>query len=206
MRVFIQAIALLVTLNLVWIDAMHGLWGFTIVFGLESIYYTWTMLKRPLAVTDRLSAWLASFLIALFPLLIPYVIGPYHASPWRTGVSNILITVAVILEILALLTLRTSFTQVPEARRVVHGGLYRFVRHPLYTAYFLAFAGEAALVMQPVMWLAFALFIGLELVRARAEEELLAVTFGDEYANYRQSTGMFFPRLIGGGSIRRAPE
>ena len=195
MRILVQAIALLITLNLVWVDATRGLWGFTIVFGLESVYYMWTILKRPIAVTDRLPAWLASFVIALFPLLVPYVIGPYQASPWRTGVSNALIGLAVALEIVALLSLRTSFTQIPEARRVVRSGLYRFVRHPLYTAYFLAFAGEAVLVMQPIMWLVFAVFVGLEVVRARAEEDVLARTFGEAYTDYRQATGMFFPRL-----------
>ncbi len=210
MRILIQAIALAVTLNLAWTDAWRGLWGFTVVFGLESVYYTWTMMKRPIAVTDRLLAWLASLLIALFPLLIPYVIGPYRAVPWRVGLADILITAAVTLEILALLTLRTSFSQIPEARRVVRGGLYRLVRHPLYTAYFLAFAGEAVLVMEPVMWAAFALFVWLELVRARAEERLLADTFGDEYADYRQATGMFFPRVFrrkegGAPPSRQAP-
>ena len=208
MRILIQAIALAVTLNLAWIDAWRGLWGFTVVFGLESVYYTWTMMKRPIAVTDRFFAWLASLLIALFPLFIPYVIGPYHAPPWRADLSNLLILAAVTLEILALLTLRASFTQIPEARRVVRGGLYRFVRHPLYTAYFFAFAGEAVLVMEPAMWAAFVFFVWLELVRARAEERLLADVFGDEYADYRQTTGMFFPRVFrgrGGNPFRKAP-
>ena len=41
---------------------------------------------------------------------------------------------AYILAVWGLLYLRKSFSIIPEARRVVSGGPYRFIRHPLYAA------------------------------------------------------------------------
>lgn len=74
-------------------------------------------------------------------------------------------------------------------------GLYRFVRHPQYTGFFLFLLGSVlnwptlpTLVMLPVLlWVYYWL--------ARTEEAEAEAAFGEDYRDYLQRSGMFFPRL-----------
>lgn len=83
-----------------------------------------------------------------------------------------------------------------EDQTFVRTGMYRFVRHPLYASLIWMFIG-ASLIR--VHWLAlaatFLIFVPFMAYRARQEERLLGLRF-PEYELYRQTTGMFFPRLI----------
>jgi protein-S-isoprenylcysteine O-methyltransferase Ste14 len=77
--------------------------------------------------------------------------------------------------------------------KMVTGGLYRYVRHPLYTA------GLVIIWLMPIMTCnLLALNIGLTgyiLVGAVFEERKLLAEFGEEYAAYRQRTPMLVPGL-----------
>lgn len=77
--------------------------------------------------------------------------------------------------------------------RLVINGLYRYVRHPLYTA------GLVLIWLLPVLtWNLLALNIGLTVyifIGAYFEERKLLLTFGDSYAKYRQHTPMLIPGL-----------
>jgi len=78
-----------------------------------------------------------------------------------------------------------------EAPRLVVRGLYRWVRHPLYTA------GLVFIWLTPVITLnLLALYIGLSIylvVGAIVEERKLLVEFGQAYAEYRRRTPMLIP-------------
>lgn len=70
--------------------------------------------------------------------------------------------------------------------------LYRYVRHPLYTGFFLAFWAT------PDMSVGHALFAGgmtvYVLVAVRYEERDLVDALGPDYARYQREVPMFFPR------------
>jgi protein-S-isoprenylcysteine O-methyltransferase Ste14 len=72
------------------------------------------------------------------------------------------------------------------------GGLYRYVRHPLYTA------GFVFLWMTPVMTSTlFALYLGLSLylyIGSLFEERRLLLEFGAAYQAYQQKAPRLFPR------------
>lgn len=74
---------------------------------------------------------------------------------------------------------------------LVRRGLYRFVRHPLYTCTFLV------IWLMPVMsWNVLALNIGVSLytlIGAVLEERKLAQEFGAVYEEYRQKTPFIVP-------------
>lgn len=76
----------------------------------------------------------------------------------------------------------------------VTGGLYRWVRHPLYTCSLLF------LWLMPVMsWNLLALNLGVTLyfvIGSRFEEQKLLAEFGEAYAAYRRRTPAFLPRLF----------
>ena len=75
-------------------------------------------------------------------------------------------------------------------------GPYRYVRHPVYASYFLAFA--AMLVALPYL-VTLAIFIfNLALFTHAAwddERSLAASDLCADYARYKKQTGMFLPRL-----------
>ena len=82
-----------------------------------------------------------------------------------------------------------------EQHRLVTGGPYAWVRHPMYTA---MFGVGIALALLTANWcfvlLAAAMIAGF-IVRAPREELMMLEAFGEEYRVYAQRTGRFFPKL-----------
>ena len=82
-----------------------------------------------------------------------------------------------------------------NGQRIVTGGPYRWVRHPLYSvgtvfwiALSLVLANWAILLMSVLIFV-------LIVRRTRIEEEKLIEAFGERYRVYRTLTGRFMPRL-----------
>jgi len=95
-------------------------------------------------------------------------------------------------------TLALSFTptlQTIEGHRLVTDGIYRWIRHPMYTTFFLLFAASALLSTSWLIGLLGLIYSLLILDRVKSEETMLLKTFGEEYYLYQQRSGKFFPRL-----------
>lgn len=74
---------------------------------------------------------------------------------------------------------------------------YRFVRHPLYAGFFLAFWSIPTMTLGHLLLAgAMSLFM---LVAIRFEEADLVGLFGKQYEDYRQRVGMLIPRFGGRG-------
>jgi protein-S-isoprenylcysteine O-methyltransferase Ste14 len=78
---------------------------------------------------------------------------------------------------------------------LVSTGLYRRIRHPQYTGFFLFLLGSVVnwptlptLLMLPFL-------LGAYYRLARREEAEAQATFGQRYEQYRRQTGMFLPRF-----------
>jgi protein-S-isoprenylcysteine O-methyltransferase Ste14 len=99
---------------------------------------------------------------------------------------------AFALGVCGLLFLRRSLSIIPEARRLVTGGPYRFIRHPLYAAEILA--ALALVLARPGLWATLTLvpFVAVQMLRARFEEGLLARIF-PEYRPYALRTRRLIP-------------
>jgi protein-S-isoprenylcysteine O-methyltransferase Ste14 len=83
----------------------------------------------------------------------------------------------------------------PTARLIV-GGAYRYVRHPMYVATTALIVGEALAFAQPVLLVAAALYaVTLALLGRFVEEPRLARRFGREYDAYRAAVPAWRPRL-----------
>jgi protein-S-isoprenylcysteine O-methyltransferase Ste14 len=78
-----------------------------------------------------------------------------------------------------------------------HRGPYRVVRHPIYTAYLLAWLPGPVVTLQWWLLLTF-VWMGWVYYRAarREEEHFASSTFAPQYGEYRQRTGMFLPKVI----------
>jgi protein-S-isoprenylcysteine O-methyltransferase Ste14 len=82
----------------------------------------------------------------------------------------------------------------PTARLVV-GGLYRYVRNPMYIAVAATILGQALLLGQPILLLygtAFAVVVASFV--HRYEEPTLTRQFGPEYEEYRRAVPAWLPR------------
>ncbi len=88
----------------------------------------------------------------------------------------------------------SSSLVIKKDHKLVKAGPYRFVRHPMYTSYFMLFVA-AFLVSEN--WLlggsGMAIIATLMTLRIGKEESILLEHFGKEYEQYRQTTGMFLP-------------
>jgi protein-S-isoprenylcysteine O-methyltransferase Ste14 len=86
--------------------------------------------------------------------------------------------------------------QVRETHSLVTHGLYRYVRHPMYSAFFMW--GLAQLFLLP-NWIAgpagligFAILFGF---RVNHEERMMVEAFGDQYRDYMRRTARIVPWL-----------
>ena len=82
---------------------------------------------------------------------------------------------------------------------LVTRGPYRWVRHPMYSAFYLLHIAVfllSANAFVGVTWMAG--LTAIVALRIPAEERMLSGRFGDAYVRYAQKTGCLFPRVLGG--------
>ncbi len=141
---------------------------------------------------------LAPRALALVGTLMVVVVGTlpqtdflYSPPSWLHGLSTALSLLAFVVIIVALLVLRRSLSIIPEVRRLVVGGPYHVIRHPLYAAEILATLAFAMVDPTITVVAVVPLFIATQLLRSRYEEALLMRAF-PTYRAYAART----PRLI----------
>jgi protein-S-isoprenylcysteine O-methyltransferase Ste14 len=86
-----------------------------------------------------------------------------------------------------------------ELRRdhqLVSHGVYRWVRHPMYTSIWLwGLAQGMMLANWFAGWAVLPAFAAMYFIRTPREERMMCGEFGDGYREYAQRTGRLFPRL-----------
>jgi protein-S-isoprenylcysteine O-methyltransferase Ste14 len=151
---------------------------------------------------DQGGRWVA----AQFALMVLIVVGGFLPPGWPDGVAPLLAAVGAMLALLGGIVVvwawqslgqRNAASPYPvprEGGRLVEGGPYAFVRHPIYAAGMLFFVGFA-LATSPT---AFVPLIALAILwrnKAQLEEEYLQRRY-HEYGEYRERVpGAFVPRL-----------
>jgi protein-S-isoprenylcysteine O-methyltransferase Ste14 len=152
---------------------------------------------------------------AAFFLFAPVVVAgvmPWALTMWESGdvdgawvpVVRIVGGVALVCSVAALVHSFARFvvegrgTPAPVAptERLVIGGLYRYVRNPMYLAVVGAIIGQAFLLLRPVL-LAYAALVWAVVASFVRwyEEPTLMRQFGAQYASYRRSVRAWIPRL-----------
>jgi len=115
-------------------------------------------------------------------------------APSTRLVSSGLIIAGNIFAIYSLRYLGRSFSILPQGRRLVTGGPYRFIRHPVYLAEAIATMGA---MINFLSFPAFALVVAqlfCQLLRMHFEEKVLATAF-PEYEEYRRHTKRVLPGI-----------
>ena len=95
-------------------------------------------------------------------------------------------------------TLGRAYDRVVTPESLVTTGPYRFVRHPIYTAYLLLFVGGLGALGSPVAVCVLALASWRFYVpRMAAEDDILAKEFGDKWRAYATATpSRLFPFVV----------
>jgi protein-S-isoprenylcysteine O-methyltransferase Ste14 len=84
--------------------------------------------------------------------------------------------------------------EIRQNHGLVTDGIYRFVRHPMYSAYFLWALSQALLLPNWIAGPAGLLGFGtLFAFRVRREERMMLAAFGDAYAEYAARTKRIIP-------------
>jgi protein-S-isoprenylcysteine O-methyltransferase Ste14 len=132
---------------------------------------------------------------------------PWVLTGWRVGrtwpplqVLGVLLVVAgtaVLLDAFTRFVKEGEGTPAPVAppSRLVVGGLYRFVRNPMYLAVVLVIVGQALILGRLGLWLyaAGTWFVTAAFVRW-IEEPTLHARFGADYEIYRRAVPGWVPR------------
>lgn len=102
--------------------------------------------------------------------------------------------IGVTLNIAALWQLKRSFSIMVEVRKLVNTGVYRFIRHPLYTGELTHLVGVCLLFNNKYSYSFLIIVVIMQLSRAKLEERKLALHL-PEYRQYMAETGFIFPKI-----------
>lgn len=104
----------------------------------------------------------------------------------------------ILVLIVALLQLNKNLSPFPTPKtnsQLVKHGLYKFVRHPIYTGLLLLFFGYAFYSLSAYRLLIAFLLLLLFFLKSRYEEQKLIERFSN-YQDYKLTTGRFFPKVF----------
>jgi protein-S-isoprenylcysteine O-methyltransferase Ste14 len=134
--------------------------------------------------------------------LVPWLLTGWEAGEqWAAlevvGWTLLAAGVAVLLYAFALFVVQGLGTPAPVAptENLVVGGLYRYVRNPMYLAVGATIVGQALVLGRPVLLLWAAAFgLAVAAFVRWYEEPALRRQFGDQYEAYRAAVPGWWPR------------
>lgn len=98
----------------------------------------------------------------------------------------------------ALLQLNTNLSPFPSPKRsafLVKTGMYKYVRHPIYSGIILLFIGYAVYKASVYKMIIALLLLGLFYLKSKYEESKLKLHY-KEYSQYCNETARFFPKIF----------
>ncbi len=155
----------------------------------------------------RAGAWVGT---TVFLFVAPGVVAglvPWWLTGWVPGATNVvLVIVGWLLVVAGAAALLTSFVRfavegrgtpapVAPTDALVVGGLYRYVRNPMYLAVVAIIVGQALILGRPVLLVYAAVILAMTAAFVRIyEEPTLAERYGAQYDAYRAAVRGWWPR------------
>ena len=156
-----------------------------------------TSYETPLETGLLVLAWVGFFVPLIWVASPAFSFAEYalRTGPLVAGVICLVIGLWLFYRSHADLGTNWSITlEVHEQHRLITQGVYRRIRHPMYSALALYSIGQALVIPNwvagPSNFIAFAILCAL---RVRPEERMMVEEFGDEYAAYSARTKRLIP-------------
>jgi protein-S-isoprenylcysteine O-methyltransferase Ste14 len=142
---------------------------------------------------------------------VPWLLTGWESNGWPLpvqvlGALMIAAGAAALLYAFGRFVVEGLGTPAPVAppERLVVGGLYRYVRNPMYVAVATTIIGQALLLGQSLLLAYAALFMAAVWAFVHFyEEPTLARRYGDEYAEYRRTVPAWRPVISASARARR---
>jgi protein-S-isoprenylcysteine O-methyltransferase Ste14 len=159
-------------------------------------------MRRPAAAAG--SALFLALAPGIVAGVVPWLLTGWDAdADWGAAVrvAGALLVVAggiVLVQAFARFVREGAGTPAPVAptERLVVGGLYRYVRNPMYLAVAATIVGQALLLGSVVLLAYAAVFLAVVVAFVRGyEEPTLTRRYGDAYEAYRAAVPGWWPRL-----------
>lgn len=138
----------------------------------------------------------ALILYILYPAWMTWAALPFPAWLRWMGVS--LGIISLLLFIWAQHILGKYYSpqlEIKESHSLVTNGPYRWIRHPMYSAYFLFLIAIAIVPANLLIAVINSIWLARLYARIGREEQMMMDQFGDEYRTYMQNTGRLYPRF-----------
>lgn len=120
---------------------------------------------------------------------------PDVAAVWVAGLA--LTALGVGISIWARLSLGANWSglvTLKAGHELIRKGLYRWIRHPIYTGILVGMIGTAMIKGHLRGWIGLAIVFAGFYFKARREERFLREEFGAGFEEHSQQTGMFLPK------------
>lgn len=140
------------------------------------------------------------FLIVIIGYILLFVgIGEVtKSSQWIIVILGMLFVLdGVVLLCYARLHLRANWTVgwsfLKSEHKLITGGPYKIIRHPIYLAFFLMNAGTALVMLNKYIFVVVLLLLVVVHFKMKSEEKSLILQFGSDYEEYKKKVPGFFP-------------
>lgn len=133
------------------------------------------------------------FVAYIFPV---YWSDPHHALITQIGfIISIVGGLVLLLSLAQLNTYLSPFPTPKKETKLIQNGLYKYIRHPIYTGILLLFFGYGLYQSSSYKLCITILLAVLFYFKSIYEEKCMEEKFA-EYKNYRDKTGRFFPKFF----------
>jgi protein-S-isoprenylcysteine O-methyltransferase Ste14 len=156
--------------------------------------------RGPLEIALLALMWITGVILPLVAIFTPFLsFADYPLHPGAFAMGTVVLSLGIWLFYRSHADLGRNWSislEIREDHQLVRSGVYRHIRHPMYTAIFLTALAQALLLSN---WLAgpscFLAFLVMFALRIGREETMMLNKFGEAYGDYMNRTKRLIPHL-----------
>ncbi|MEH2296161.1 protein-S-isoprenylcysteine O-methyltransferase [Nostoc sp.] len=181
---------------------------FITVFAIR--FYFARLVKQNKVVDGRVSAlenlllfltFLGMFILPLVGVFTPWFeFAAYDLPDWTGWLGTVVFIFAIGLFWRSHTDLGQNWSaslEVRENHALIETGLYQYIRHPMYAAFWLWGIAQVLLLHNWISGLSYLVsFLPMYLLRVPQEEQMMIDTFGQQYLEYTTRTGRVIPKIL----------
>ncbi|NMF67192.1 protein-S-isoprenylcysteine O-methyltransferase [Brasilonema octagenarum] len=148
-----------------------------------------------------LLTFLGMFILPLVGVFTPWLdFAGYNLPDWTGWFGTVFFVLAIWLFWRSHTDLSLNWSAslaVRENHSLVDTGVYRYIRHPMYAAFWLWGIAQALLLHNWIYGLSYIVsFVPMYLKRVPQEEQMMLDTFREQYQDYMSGTGRVIPKFL----------